>query len=112
MFSTGVATGFGVTVLIAGQARPKSPSPVPCWKEEDIWFASSIAWFLTTSPPMEILSVPTVPEAEEPSPYEIFQVEPLMALNVEDLVESNIVCPLPWLWIDWDSSVDQTYIWS
>jgi hypothetical protein len=107
-FWTGVATGLGVTVLIEGHARPRSPSPVPCWNSVERLFASSIAWFAIVSPPSDTLSVPTVPEAEEPSPYEIFQVEPLDVLKVEDLLESKMVCPLLWLWVAFGSSVDQT----
>jgi hypothetical protein len=63
------------------------------------------------SPPSVTLSVPTVPEAEEESPYEIFHEEPELALNVLDLLESKITCPedFPWLWIEELSSVDQTY---
>lgn len=38
-------------------------------------------------PPMLTLSVPTFPEAEEPSPYEICQVEFAAVLKVEDLAE-------------------------
>ena len=37
---------------------------------------------------MSTLSVPTVPEAEELSPYEIFHDAPLVALYVLDLVGS------------------------
>ena len=29
MFSTGVATGFGVTVLMVPKAKPRRPSPTP-----------------------------------------------------------------------------------
>jgi hypothetical protein len=55
------------------------------------------------------LSVPTVPEADDESPYEIFHVDPFCVLNVEDLEGSKIVCPVPWDWVDAGSSVDQTY---
>ena len=38
--------------------------------------------------PRTTLSVPTVPEAEELSPYEIFHVDPELALKVDDFVAS------------------------
>ena len=45
MFSTGVATGVGVTVLIEGHARPSSPSLPPSWRKLELSFsASSTAW--------------------------------------------------------------------
>lgn len=43
------------------------------------------------NPPMVTLSVPTSPEAEDWSPYEIFQVEPVCFLNVDDFLGSKIV---------------------
>ena len=88
IFSTGVWTGFGVTVLMLPQARPRSPSPAPWVNWSDIWFASSTAWFLIVSPPIVTLSVPTVPDAEEESPYEICHFEPFATLYVDDLVGS------------------------
>lgn len=61
------------------------------------------------NPPMVTVSVPTVPDAEDPSPYEISQVELLDDLKVEDLAESKIVCaPLPWAWVAAGRRVDQT----
>jgi hypothetical protein len=57
---------------------------------------------------MVTLSVPTLPDAVEESPYAIFQVEPLVALKVEDFFGLKIVCPVPWLCVELGSSVDQT----
>lgn len=68
MFSTGVATGVGLTVLMVGQARPRRPSLLSEANSVDRVLASSTAWFLIVRPPIVTLSVPTVPEAEEPSP--------------------------------------------
>jgi hypothetical protein len=50
-----------------------------------------MAWLLIVSPPIVTLSVPTVPEAEEESPYEIFQLEPFWFLKVEDFEGSKIL---------------------
>lgn len=60
-------------------------------------------------PPRETVSVPTVPEAEEESPYEICHLELLAALKVEDFVGSKIVCPVALEVVALGSSVDQTY---
>ena len=68
MFSTGVLTGLGVTVLIWPKARPSNPSPLNCWNWAEIFFASSTACFSTLKPPMTTVSVPTLPEAEDWSP--------------------------------------------
>lgn len=62
-----------------------------------------------TSPPMLTVSVPTVPEAEEESPYEICHLEDLEALKVDDFVGSKIVCPVALEVVDLGSCVDQTY---
>lgn len=43
------------------------------------------------SPPRVTVSVPTVPEAEEESPYEIFHLDVLEALKVDDFAGSKIV---------------------
>lgn len=58
---------------------------------------------------MVTLSVPTSPEALEPSPYEMFQVDPEVFLKVLDLLGLKMV------WLDWlddcvddGSSVDHT----
>lgn len=59
------------------------------------------------NPPIVTLSVPTSPEAEELSPYEIFHCEPVEALKVDDLEGSKIVWPEVLL-IESDNSVDQT----
>ncbi len=60
-------------------------------------------------PPRVMSSVPTVPEAEDASPYEIFQVEPLWFWNVLDLAGSKLVWPAPyWLVMEEGSSVDHT----
>jgi hypothetical protein len=53
-----------------------------------------MAWPVILSPPIVTLSVPTDPEAEEESPYEIFQVSPLEDLNVLDFEESKMVWPV------------------
>lgn len=68
--------------------------------------ASSTTWFSTVSPPRTRLSVPQSPEAELPSPYEIFHERSSSFLNVEDLEASKM------LWLDWRellSSVEKTY---
>lgn len=60
-------------------------------------------------PPIVTLSVPTVPDAELESPYEICQLSPEEVWNVEDLEGSKMVWPDPsWEIIDDGSSVDQT----
>lgn len=62
-------------------------------------------------PPRVTSSVPTVPEAEDESPYEIFQVEPLWFWNVLELAGLKMVCPVPyWLVMEEGSSLDQTLI--
>jgi len=50
------------------KARPKRPSPTPEANSVERFFASSMVWAWMVRPPMVTLSVPTVPEAEEPSP--------------------------------------------
>ena len=70
IFSTGVATGCGLTVLIAGQAKPIRPSLVSETNSVDKVLASSTACAVIWMPPMVTLSVPTVPEADEPSPVD------------------------------------------
>ena len=52
------------------------------------------------------LSVPTVPDAEELSPYEIFHEEPWVFLKVVDFEESKTVCPV--VLVEDGSSVDQS----
>lgn len=61
-------------------------------------------------PPRETVSVPTVPEAEEESPYEICHLELLAALKVEDFFGSKIVWPVALEVVAVGSSVDQTYL--
>lgn len=68
MFSTGVGTGSGWTVLMDPNASPSKPSPVPWANEELSLLASSIDWFSTLKPPRTSVSVPTSPLAELPSP--------------------------------------------
>jgi hypothetical protein len=51
--------------------------------------------------------VPTVPDADDESPYWICQVEPELFLNVLDFEELKMVWPLPWDWVLLGSSVDQ-----
>ena len=90
MFATGVATGVGCTVLMLPQARPRRPSPalvVNCCERVS---ASSMAWFCTVKPPMVMLSVPTVPDAEDWSPYWICHVLPDDSLKVEDFEGSKM----------------------
>jgi hypothetical protein len=43
------------------------------------------------SPPTVTLSVPTSPEALLPSPYEMFQVEPELVLNVLEFLGLKMV---------------------
>ena len=52
--------------------------------------------------------MPTVPEADELSPYEIFHEDPLMFLNVLDLLESKTLWPV--VLIDLASPLDQIYM--
>lgn len=52
------------------------------------------------------MSVPTVPDAEELSPYEIFQEDPEVALNVLECLGSKMVWPLAEDTLE-GSSVDQ-----
>jgi len=73
------------------QAKPRSPSPVSCWNSDERTLASSTAWFLMRSPPTVTLSVPTSPEALLPSPYEMFQVEPELVLNVLEFLGLKMV---------------------
>ena len=75
MFSIGVATGVGFTVLMLLQARPRRPSPDGCWNWEERVLASSMAWFLIVRPPVVTLYVLTSPDAVE-EPYWICQVLP------------------------------------
>jgi len=63
-----VATDLGVTVLMLPKARPRSPSPAPCWNWVERVWASSMDWSLMVRPPSVTFSVPTVPDAEELSP--------------------------------------------
>lgn len=81
-------------MLMLPQARPRSPSPAPCANWEESVVANSIAWPVICKPPIETTSVPTVPEADEESPYEIFHVEPVDFLNVEDFFGSKMVWPV------------------
>lgn len=56
---------------------------------------------------MLTVSVPTSPDAELPSPYEIFQVSPVASFQVEDLDGSKT------LWFFWSlatSSVEKTWL--
>ena len=69
MFSTGVATGLGETVLIVGQAKPRRPSLPPSWRKLELSLsASSTAWPGMAMSATVTVSVKTLPEAEEPSP--------------------------------------------
>ncbi len=89
MFSTGVLTGVGWTVLMEPKARPNRPSEeASCVNCDDNLLASSMAWFSTVMLPISILSVPTVPDADDESPYWICQEEPELFLNVLDFVGS------------------------
>ena len=108
MFSTRVCTGVGWTVLMLPKDKPRRPSPGPCWNWVLRVFANSMAWFSTLKPPTVTVSVPTSPEAVEPSPYWICQVEPEEAFQVELLDESKIVWPLV-LWTLAGSSVLHTH---
>ena len=92
MFSTGVLTAVGWTVLIWPNARPRRPlDPVSETNSVETWSASSIAWCLTVRPPMVRLSVPTVPEAEEWSQNVMSNVEPAILWKLEDFVGSKTV---------------------
>jgi hypothetical protein len=51
-----------------------------------------MAWFSTQSPPRVTWSVPTSPEAPEPSPYLIFHVAPVIFLYEEDFLGLYISC--------------------
>lgn len=78
-----------------------------CWNWVERDWASSMACFWMTRPPTLTTSVPTVPEAEEPSPYEIFQDEPEEFWNVLDWVGSKMVWLVPDVVAE-GSSVDQS----
>lgn len=54
---TGVATGVGVTVLMEGQAKPRSPSDPPDTKEAESDLASSILCPGIVTEPIVTLSV-------------------------------------------------------
>ena len=96
MFSIGVATDVGFTVLMLPQARPRRPSPDDCWNRQERVLASSMAWFLIVRPPIVTLSVLTSPDAVEESPYWICQMLPGTFLKVLDLLRSKILwLPLP-----------------
>ena len=61
------------------------------------------------SPPMLSVSFPTMPEAVDPSPYEIFQVASLF-LKVLDLEASKMLCSLlPVSIVLLGSCVDHSY---
>ena len=105
-----MATDCGLTVLMLPNANPSKPSPGVWTNWVDNVLASSTAWSLMTIPPRLTLSVPTSPDALDPSPYEIFQVLPDFFLKVDDLDESKIVWDEPPCFcVLADSSVDQTY---
>jgi len=72
--------------------------------------ASSIACSVMVSLPRVTVSVPTVPEAEEESPYEIFHFALFTTLNDEDLEGSKILCPeaTPLDLVAAEREVDQT----
>src|SRR4051812_6281444 len=91
MFSTGVETGEGLTVLILPKAKPKRPSAVSRMNSGDNDLANSTAWFLMVKPPMVTLSVPTVSDVKELSPYEIFHFEPGWLWNVDDFFGLKIL---------------------
>lgn len=59
---------------------------------------------------MVTVSVPTVPDAEELSPYEIFHVSPEEAFQVllEDGLKMVWPADFPWDWMLWLRLVDQT----
>lgn len=61
-------------------------------------------------PPTVTTSVPTVPLADDWSPYEICQVLPEASFHVLLLEGSKMVWPacLPWVWTLWLRLVDQT----
>lgn len=61
-------------------------------------------------PPTVTTSVPTVPLADDWSPYEICQVLPEASFHVLLLEGSKMVWPacLPWVWMLWLRLVDQT----
>jgi hypothetical protein len=63
MFSTGVATGSGLTELLLLKDNPSRPSPMLSIKALLTDLASSMDWFFTIKPPTLRWSVPTVPYA-------------------------------------------------
>lgn len=70
--------------------------------------ASSMAWFSTQRPPRLTLSVPTTPEAVEPSPYLILQELPSIFSKVSDLLGSNKLCSSRAFFVFESSSVDHS----
>lgn len=87
------ALGVNLPVLMLLKARPTRPSLF--WSrtnEPETEVASSTTCCVTVAPPILTVSVPALPEADEPSPYLICQVSPLTDLKVELLDGSNAVC--------------------
>lgn len=62
-------------------------------KDELTAVASSTAWLVTVTPPTVTVSVPTVPDAELPSPNIILNLSPASVSNVEDAEGLNAVWP-------------------
>src|SRR5436190_1508851 len=60
-------------------------------------------------PPMMTVSLPTSPDAEDLSPYEIFHVYPRSLLKVDDLDGSKMLWPAPCDFTRAGSSVDQSF---
>jgi len=73
----------GLTVFSVEKASPRRPSLlVSDTKDAETDVASSTACDVAVAPPITTVSVPTVPEAPDPSPYEIDQVDPARVLKL------------------------------
>ncbi|KAL3706505.1 hypothetical protein TMatcc_007517 [Talaromyces marneffei ATCC 18224] len=72
MLSKKVFCCAGLTVLSFENASPTRPLElVSCTNDVETLLASSTAWFWTVAPPMSTVSVPTVPDAPDPSPHKL-----------------------------------------
>lgn len=98
---------INLPVLMLLNERPRSPSEVSWTNWVETLVASSTAWPLTAVLPTVTVSVPTVPEAPDPSAYVIFQEAPVNFLKVLLEVGLKTLCPD---WDDVDNEVEKTHL--
>lgn len=84
----------GFTVLSLEKARPTKPlEALSVMNDCETLLGRPIAISVTVEPPMSRVSMPTGPEAVDPSPYDISKLSPSSSLNVDDFEGSKFVCP-------------------